>query len=56
MSLPPFPTEYLLLHDTFLESPLDIVDWERAPSVSGPSYRAAPRSVVVLFASGAPPA
>ena len=36
--------------DTFLESPHDIVDWERAPSVPGHSYRAEPRSVVVLFA------
>jgi pullulanase/glycogen debranching enzyme len=36
--------------DTFLDSPHDIVDWERAPSVPGHSYRAEPRSVVVLFA------
>jgi glycogen operon protein len=36
--------------DTFLDSPDDIVDWERAPAVSGPAYRAEPRSVVVLFA------
>jgi len=35
--------------DTFLDSPHDIVDWERAPSVPGPRYRAEPRSVVVLF-------
>ncbi len=35
--------------DTFLDSPHDIVDWERAPSVPGHSYRAEPRSVVVLF-------
>jgi len=37
--------------DTFLDSPHDIVDWERAPSVPGQGYRAEPRSVVVLFAS-----
>ena len=36
--------------DTFLDAPDDIVEWERAPSVPGPSYRAEPRSVVVLFA------
>jgi len=35
--------------DTFLDSPHDIVDWERAPSVPGHSYRAEPRSVVVLY-------
>jgi len=35
--------------DTFLDSPHDIVDWKRAPSVPGHSYRAEPRSVVVLF-------
>jgi len=35
--------------DTFLESPRDIVDWEQAPAVDGPSYRVEPRSVVVLF-------
>ena len=36
--------------DTFLDSPHDIVDWEQAPSVPGPAYRAELRSVVVLFA------
>ena len=36
--------------DTFLESPDDIVEWERAPVVRGHTYRAEPRSVVVLFA------
>ncbi len=36
--------------DTTLESPLDIVDWEKAPSVPGSTYRVGPRSVVVLFA------
>jgi isoamylase len=35
--------------DTFLESPQDIVEWERAPMVPGHSYRVGPRSVVVLF-------
>jgi len=37
--------------DTFLDSPHDIVEWERAPLVTGHTYRAEPRSVVVLFAS-----
>ncbi len=36
--------------DTFLDSPHDIVEWERAPVVPGHTYRAEPRSVVVLFA------
>ena len=36
--------------DTFLDSPHDIVDWERAPVVTGHTYRAEPRSVVLLFA------
>jgi glycogen operon protein len=37
--------------DTFLDAPHDIVDWERAPSVPGQTYRTEPRSVVVLFAA-----
>ncbi|HVP11229.1 MAG TPA: glycogen debranching protein GlgX [Phycisphaerae bacterium] len=37
--------------DTALESPDDIVDWQRAPAVSGLTYRAEARSVVVLFAT-----
>ncbi|PYN43949.1 MAG: glycogen debranching enzyme GlgX [Candidatus Rokuibacteriota bacterium] len=36
--------------DTFLDSPHDIVEWEQAPAVPGRTYRAEPRSVVVLFA------
>jgi glycogen operon protein len=36
--------------DTSLESPQDIVEWEDAPVVSEQSYRAGPRSVIVLFA------
>ncbi len=35
--------------DTFLDSPHDIVEWEQAPLVAGQTYRAEPRSVVVLF-------
>jgi isoamylase len=36
--------------DTTLGSPNDIVEWEAAPAVLGRTYRAGPRSVVVLFA------
>jgi isoamylase len=36
--------------DTALGSPQDIVPWQKAPSVLGYTYRARPRSVVVLFA------
>jgi isoamylase len=35
--------------DTALESPEDIVPWQTAPSLSGQTYRAAARSVVMLF-------
>jgi isoamylase len=36
--------------DTSLESPQDIVDWQDAPMVAERTYRAGPRSVIVLFA------
>jgi isoamylase len=36
--------------DTALDSPQDIVPWQEAIPVSGPSYRAETRSVVILFA------
>jgi isoamylase len=36
--------------DTSLVSPCDIMDWQLAPAVSGPVYRAGPRSAVALFA------
>jgi isoamylase len=35
--------------DTALASPQDIVEWATAPSLSGPTYPAAARSVVVLL-------
>jgi glycogen operon protein len=35
--------------DTTLDSPEDIVSWQKAPSIPGLSYRVGPRSVVVLF-------
>lgn len=37
--------------DTFLESPNDIVPWEEAQPIAGPTYLAHPRSVVVLVNS-----
>jgi len=37
--------------DTFQETPEDIVTWQEAPAISGYTYRAGPRSVVVLWAS-----
>ena len=37
--------------DTGLDSPLDIVPWGTAPSISGSKYRAQSRSVIVLFAA-----
>ena len=36
--------------DTALDSPSDIVPWQSAPAVSGGSYRAGARSVVMLYA------
>jgi isoamylase len=36
--------------DTALDSPHDIVDWQFAPPFTGKTYRAGPRSVVVLYA------
>jgi glycogen operon protein len=36
--------------DTAIESPHDIVEWQKSPAVSGRTYRSGPRSVVVLFA------
>jgi isoamylase len=35
--------------DTFLDSPMDICEWQAAPPVPGFVYRAGPRSVVVLW-------
>ena len=36
--------------DTFRRSPEDIVEWQSAPPVAGSTYRAGPRSVVMLIA------
>jgi len=35
--------------DTSLSSPQDIVEWQTAPAVSSGTYRAGPRSVIVLW-------
>jgi glycogen operon protein len=35
--------------DTALDSPQDIVSWQSAPSMTGPTYRIQPRSVVLIF-------
>jgi len=42
--------------DTFLDSPDDIVEWERAPAIGGTSYRVEPRSMVLLIAEPGTPA
>jgi glycogen operon protein len=36
--------------DTYLESPQDIVQWENSPMFADQTYRAGPRSVVLLWA------
>src|SRR2546429_2372202 len=51
----PFPLPFLWRGwiDTFLDPPQDIVPWQSASSVSGQTYRAGPRSVVVLWSTNA---
>jgi glycogen operon protein len=39
--------------DTALPSPQDIAEWQSAPPVAGSSYRAGPRSVVMLYSEAA---
>ena len=48
--LPPARAPWGLWIDTFLPPPHDIVEWQSARPVAGNTYRAGPRSVVVLFA------
>ena len=48
--LPPATGPWRRWIDTSLPSPEDIVEWKKAPSAPGRTYRAGPRSVVVLFA------
>jgi glycogen operon protein len=51
--LPPGPAWRRWI-DTSLPSPDDIVEWQTAPPVAGPTYPAGPRSVVMLFAAERP--
>jgi isoamylase len=37
--------------DTYLDSPDDICEFADAPQLAGPTYRAQPRSVVLLLAN-----
>ena len=48
--LPPAAGPWRRWIDTSLPSPLDIVEWQTAPSCPGGTYRAGSRSVVVLYA------
>ena len=48
--LPPAAGPWRRWVDTSLPSPEDIVEWEKAPPAPGSTYRAGPRSVVVLCA------
>jgi glycogen operon protein len=51
--LPPVPAgsgSWRRWIDTFLPPPEDIVEWRSVPAVQGSSYRAGPRSVVMLVA------
>jgi glycogen operon protein len=50
--LPPTAAGWRRWIDTALDSPEDIVDWDGAPLCEGRTYRAQPRSVVLLVAAG----
>jgi isoamylase len=52
--LPPAAGAWRRWIDTSLRSPEDIDDWKKAPPVPAGTYRAGPRSVVVLYAITAP--
>jgi isoamylase len=47
--LPPAAGPWRRWIDTSLPAPEDIVEWQKAPAISGTTYRAGPRSVVVLY-------
>ena len=49
LPLPPEGRAWRRWIDTSLKSPDDIVEWQAVPAVTGHAYRAASRSVVVLF-------
>ncbi|HUM00582.1 MAG TPA: glycogen debranching protein GlgX, partial [Mycobacterium sp.] len=48
--LPPIAGTWQRWIDTSLQVPEDIVEWQKAPAFPGSTYRAGPRSVVVLYA------
>jgi glycogen operon protein len=48
--LPPTAGPWRRWIDTSLPAPEDIVEWPKAPLCAGGTYRAGPRSVVVLYA------
>ena len=48
--LPPIAGTWQRWIDTSLPAPEDIVEWQKAPASHGSTYRAGPRSVVVLYA------
>ena len=48
--LPPITGTWQRWIDTSLPAPEDIVEWQKAPAISGSSYRTGPRSVVVVYA------
>ena len=50
-AVPPAAGHWRRWIDTSLPSPDDIVEWQTAPLAPGRTYRAAPRSVVVLYAA-----
>jgi glycogen operon protein len=50
--LPPAAGAWRRWIDTSLQSPEDIVEWQKAPAAPGSTYRAGPRSVIVLYAVG----
>jgi glycogen operon protein len=50
--LPPAAGPWRRWIDTSLHAPRDIVEWQNAPPIPGGTYRAGPRSVVVLHAVG----
>ena len=47
--LPPVVGAWRRWIDTSLSTPQDIVEWQEAPTISDSTYRAGPRSVIVLY-------
>ena len=48
--LPPVMGAWRRWIDTSLRTPQDIVEWQEAPPYAESTYRAGPRSVIVLYA------